>query len=116
MNLSPTVPDFYSSADLADHGTRHVPFFTFYSGLLSDSGSVPWLVIFSFAFVNLWSAKRRKIRPSTGTEYSDDFSFEFARSSSAAPQRRFSSSVVLAGISLPATGTGCGAGFHESIV
>jgi hypothetical protein len=31
-------------------------------------------------------------------EYSEDFSFELARSSSAAPQRRFSSSVWLAGI------------------
>src|ERR1017187_2998380 len=38
------------------------------------------------------------MRPSTGTEYSDDFSFELARSSSAAPQRRLSSSVVFAGI------------------
>jgi len=46
-------------------------------------------------------------------EYSDDFSFEFARSSSAAPRRRFSSSVVFDGISLPATETGCGAGFRE---
>src|ERR1035438_4667357 len=36
--------------------------------------------------------------PSTGTLYSEDFSLELARNSSAAPQRRFSSSVVLAGM------------------
>src|ERR1039457_808302 len=59
---------------------------------------VPCLVSFALAFANLWSAYRRKMRPRTGTEYSDDFSFELARSSSAAPQRRFSSSVVLAGM------------------
>src|SRR5712671_6962875 len=38
------------------------------------------------------------MRPRTGTEYSDDFSLELARSSSAAPHRRFSSSVVFAGM------------------
>ena len=58
---------------------------------------VPWLVSFAFAFVNLWSAWRRKISPSTGTLYSEDFSLEFARSSSAAPHRRFSSSVAYSG-------------------
>src|ERR1035441_3083257 len=36
--------------------------------------------------------------PRTGTEYSDDFNFELARNSSAAPHRRFSSSVVFAGM------------------
>ena len=37
---------------------------------------------------NLASAKRRKIRPRTGVPYSDALSPEFARSSSAASQRR----------------------------
>jgi len=37
------------------------------------------------------------MRPSTGVEYSDDRSFEFARNSSAASQSRFSRSVVLVG-------------------
>jgi tRNA-splicing ligase RtcB (3'-phosphate/5'-hydroxy nucleic acid ligase) len=41
---------------------------------------------------------RRKIKPGVGTEYSDHFSLEFARSSSAASQRRFSTSVWLAGM------------------
>src|SRR3954471_5821915 len=49
-----------------------------------------------------WSAYRRKIRPRTGTEYSDDFSFELARSSSADAQRRFSISEWLFAI-LPAS-------------
>ncbi len=34
--------------------------------------------------------RRRKINPNTGTEYSLDFSFEFALSSPAAPHKRFS--------------------------
>ena len=38
------------------------------------------------------------MRPRTGTLYSDDFSFEFARSSSAAPQSRRSKSPLFAGI------------------
>src|SRR6266446_10565306 len=61
---------------------------------------LPRLVSFALTFANLWSAYRRKINPRTGTEYSEDFSLEFARSSSAAPHRRFSSSVVFAGISM----------------
>src|SRR5260370_10955249 len=61
---------------------------------------VPWLVSLAFAVVKLWAEYRRKINPSTGTLYSDDFNLELARSSSAAPHRRFSSSVVLAGIDL----------------
>jgi hypothetical protein len=40
------------------------------------------------------SAKRRKSRPSIGVPYSDAFSPEFARSSSAASQRRLSSSAI----------------------
>src|ERR1039458_777694 len=40
------------------------------------------------------------IRPSTGTLYSEDFNLELARNSSAAPQSRFSRSVVLAGIGM----------------
>jgi len=32
------------------------------------------------AVANLWSAYARKIKPKTGTEYSDAFSLEFARS------------------------------------
>src|SRR5437899_607907 len=55
-------------------------------------------VSLALACANLWSAYLRKMRPRTGTEYSDDFSFELARSSSAAPHRRLSSSVVFAGI------------------
>jgi hypothetical protein len=37
-------------------------------------------------------------QPNTGIEYSDDFNLELARRSSAASHRRFSISVVLAGI------------------
>jgi len=50
------------------------------------------------ACVNLWSAYRRKRSPSTGTEYSDAFSFEFARSSSAASHSLFSISLMFRAI------------------
>ena len=49
------------------------------------------------------SAKRRKIRPRTGAEYSWDLSPELARNWSAASQRRFSSVAVAASFSLGAT-------------
>jgi len=41
------------------------------------------------------------MRPSTGIEYSDDLSFEFARSSSAASQSRLPSSLLLFVIEFP---------------
>jgi hypothetical protein len=48
--------------------------------------------------VKRWSANRKNINPSTGTEYSEDLRFEFARNWSADSQSFFSISVWLAGI------------------
>src|ERR1700724_722224 len=64
------------------------------------------LLLFSEAalpqFSKRTSAKRRKIRPRTGAEYSWDLSPELARNWSAASQRRLSSVAVAVSFSLGA--------------
>lgn len=79
------------------------------AGAMSGSFSVVFLASFDalarrpllwcVSCCSAW-AKRRKIRPRTGTAYSDDLSLELARSSLAMDQRRFSIAVVLAGMVL----------------
>jgi hypothetical protein len=68
--------------------SRRLPLSFWYSALISVSQRL-----------YLLSANFRKIRPSTGVEYSDDFRSELARSVSAVCQREassfFSSSAVI---------------------
>ena len=61
---------------------------------LADLAPVLWPASSAAAAINRQSAYLRKIRPSMGTEYSDSFKPELARSSSAESQRRFSMSWI----------------------